>query len=79
MDLYIANLHRTVTPDEIEELLEPYGKVLDVKIIVGKKKKSKGYGFVSMEDQQAGEEAIKALENRLIRGLNLVIKEARKK
>ncbi|XP_009328367.1 PREDICTED: RNA-binding protein 4B-like, partial [Pygoscelis adeliae] len=49
--LFIGNLPREATEQEIRSLFEQYGKVLECDII-------KNYGFVHIEDKTAAEDAI---------------------
>ncbi|KAK2510339.1 hypothetical protein Q9233_017843, partial [Columba guinea] len=53
--LFIGNLPREATEQEIRSLFEQYGKVLECDII-------KNYGFVHIEDKTAAEDAIRNLQ-----------------
>lgn len=70
--LFIGNLNRTVTNEQIEELFSTYGEVKEVKIIEGK-----GFGFVEMAVQAGAEKAKQALDGSDFKGRTLVISEAR--
>jgi RNA recognition motif-containing protein len=61
-------------------MFSQYGKVESVKIILDKEtNKSRGFGFIEMQDDQAGQEAIKMLNNKDIQGRLLSVTVARPK
>lgn len=69
--IYVGNLEWKTTEKELIEFFEPQGKVSSAKIIKDyHTKKSKGYGFVDMENT---DEAIKELDGKELRGRALKI------
>ncbi|KAB0407501.1 hypothetical protein E2I00_007675 [Balaenoptera physalus] len=60
--LFIGNLPREATEQEIRSLFEQYGKVLECDII-------KNYGFVHIEDKTAAEDAIRNLHHYKLHGI----------
>lgn len=67
-----------MTEEELEATFAPYGAVKSAKIIMDREtNRSKGFGFVEMEDQSAAVEAIEQLNNKEISGRNLRVNEAR--
>lgn len=68
-----------MTDEEIKNVFAPYGNVLSVKIIVDKQTgRSKGYAFVEMENEEDGQNAIKALNETEISGRNVKVNLAHK-
>jgi len=79
MNIYIANLHFSVTEPELQQLFEQYGTVLSVNLIIDKKtKKSKGFAFIEMNNKEQALEAIKACNTKEIRGRIVKVSEAKK-
>lgn len=77
MRLYIGNLNYRVKENDLEQLLSNYGTVNSVKIITDRETgKSKGFGFVDMEDNEAAAQAIKELDGSDLMKRPLVVKEA---
>lgn len=80
MNIYIGNLSYSMTDEEIKEIFTPYGNVLSVKIIFDKQTgRSKGYAFVEMENEEAAQNAIKALNETEVKGRNIKVNSAHKK
>lgn len=61
--LYIGNLPYTTTEDDLRNMFSAYGNVLSVTIISDRDSgRSKGFGFVELEDDAKAQEAITALD-----------------
>lgn len=62
MVIFVANLPIRMRPAELSELFSAYGHVSNAYLIHDKEThRSKGYGFVEMEDAEAAQQAISAL------------------
>ncbi|XP_078389033.1 RNA-binding protein 4B-like isoform X1 [Cetorhinus maximus] len=70
--IFIGNLPRIATKEEIKELFEKYGKLTECDII-------KNYGFVHMEDKEAADEAIKNLHHHKLHGLPINVEASKSK
>ena len=78
MNLYLGNLHWHVTDQELADLLSQYGKVKIAKVVTDKiTKRSRGFGFAEMENDNEAQNAINALNGQPFKGRNLTINEAR--
>jgi RNA recognition motif-containing protein len=78
MKIYVGNLSYRTTEEEIEQLFADFGDVKSVQIIKDKMSgRSKGFGFVEMEDDAEAKEAIEALHETDFAERNLVVNEAR--
>ena len=67
-----------MTEDELNALFSEFGSVSSAKIITDKYSgRSKGFGFVEMDDDAAGESAIEALNDSDQNGRNLRVNQAR--
>lgn len=63
MNIYIANLSYDVNDTDLKELFEEFGTVTSAKVIMDKlTSKSRGFGFVEMEDNAQGQKAIEELD-----------------
>jgi RNA recognition motif-containing protein len=62
--LHVGNLSYETTEDELQKLFVEVGPVVSVTIITDRSSgRSKGFGFVEMETEQAAKEAIERLNN----------------
>lgn len=79
MNIYIANLHFSVSEEELKQLFTQYGAVGSVNLILDKKsKKSKGFAFVEMTNNEEAQEAITRINGKEIRGRNTKVSEAKR-
>ena len=77
MNLFIAKLNYDTTSDELREVFEEYGTVSSANVISDKfTSRSKGYGFVEMDDDAAAMTAIEALNDSDLDGHTIVVKKA---
>ena len=62
MNIYVGNLSYKLSENELEEVFQKYGTVNSAKIILDKYSgRSKGFGFVEMEDDASAKKAIEEL------------------
>lgn len=78
--LFVANLGFNVDDAELEKLFTDAGiKVVSARIVRrrwGKPRKSKGYGFVDVGDEDEQKKAIAALEGKEVGGRAIAVKIA---
>ncbi|WP_315815360.1 RNA-binding protein [Paraflavitalea speifideaquila] len=80
MNIYVANLAFTVRDEELKNLFTPLGQVSAAKVINDRETgRSKGFGFVEMEDDNAAREAISQLDQSSIDGRQIKVSEAKPK
>jgi RNA recognition motif-containing protein len=78
MNIYVGNLDFKVDEKDLKELFSEFGQVDSVKIITDKYSgRSKGFGFVTMDDNTEGKEAIDALNGKNVKDRQLTVNEAR--
>ena len=76
--LYVGGLPYATTEQELRGLFEKYGAVISANIITDKfSGRSKGFGFVEMEEDGPAETAISNLNGSDFGGRSLVVNEAR--
>ncbi len=78
MNIFIAGLSYKISDSDLTELFAEYGEVTSARVIMDKETgRSKGYGFVEMSDDEAGSQAIAALNEKEIDGRTVAVSEAR--
>ncbi len=78
--LYVGNISYSTTEDQLEDLFSQYGTVLNVNIVTDRyTNRSKGFGFVEMEDDAAAQAAVSAINSTELDGRELRVDEARER
>ncbi len=77
MNIYVGNLSWSMTDDDLMNLFSEHGTVSSAKILKDKMNgRSKGFGFVEMEDNEAAKAAIAALNETEVQGRKLIVNES---
>ena len=77
MNIYVGNLSWSMTDDDLSNLFSQYGSVTSAKILKEKNTgRSKGFGFVEMEDDEAAKTAIATLNESEVQGRKLIVNES---
>lgn len=78
MKLYVGNVSRDVTEEDLRQAFEAFGKVDEVSIIKDKfNNVPKGFAFVEMPVQAEAQKAIDGLKGTDLKGRSLDVNEAR--
>jgi RNA recognition motif-containing protein len=78
MNIYVGNISRTATEQDLKEAFEAFGAVSSAAIIKDKfSGESRGFGFVEMPNKDEADKAISALNGKDLKGRNLTVNEAR--
>ena len=65
MNIYVGNLSRNASEDELKEAFTAFGEVTSAKIIMDKfTGESRGFGFVEMSNDEEGKAAIEGLNGK---------------
>ena len=76
--LYVGNLSYGVTSDDLQALFEQYGRVRSAQVLSDRETgRSRGFGFVEMEEDAAADAAIEALDGQDHQGRRLTVNEAK--
>lgn len=76
--IYVGNLPWAYTADHLQELFSPYGAVVSAEVISDRVTgRSRGFGFVQLDSDQATETAIGALNGKDVNGRPLTVNEAK--
>ncbi len=77
MKLFVAGLPYDLFDEELVEIFEKFGPLVSAKVAIDKETgKSKGFGFVEMQNDQDGKDAIEHLNDISLGKKPLVVKEA---
>src|SRR5438876_7667001 len=77
-NIYVGNLAWAVTADDLLELFGQHGKVARAQVIIDRETgRSRGFGFVKMEDDAEAQKAIEALNGTMHENRPLTVNEAR--
>ena len=77
-NIYVGNLSWGATADDLLELFGQYGKVARAQVITDRETgRSRGFGFVEMENDEEAQKAIDALNNSQYQNRPLTVNEAR--
>ncbi len=78
MNIYVGNLSRDVTEEDLREAFEAFGQVASVALIKDKfTGESRGFGFVEMPAKAEADAAIADLNGKDLKGRSLNVNEAR--
>lgn len=78
MNIYVGNLSRDVTEDDLRRAFEAFGQVTSANVIKDKfSGESKGFGFVEMPTKSEADAAVQGMNGKDLKGRNLTVNEAR--
>lgn len=76
--LYVGNLTYDTTNETLEEMFAAFGTVTSAQVIMDRDTgRSKGFGFVEMDNNQEAQAAIDGLNEKQVGGRALTVNEAR--
>ena len=78
MNIYVGNMNFNLKNEDLFNLFSQFGTVSTAKIIMDRETgRSKGFGFVEMDDEEEGLKAIASLNESDVMGRKLIVNEAR--
>jgi cold-inducible RNA-binding protein len=78
MNIFVGNIPFQSEESDLQSIFEKYGEVGSVKIIQDNfTGRSKGFGFVTMENNEEAQKAIEAINGYDLQGKSLTVNEAR--
>lgn len=76
--LYVGNLAFSVTDDELMQAFTSFGNIASARVVMDRMTgRSKGFGFVEMEDDGQADEAINKMNGQTIGGRPVRVSEAK--
>lgn len=77
MNIYVGNLAREVTEEQLRQTFEAYGQVGSASIIKDKfSGESRGFGFIEMPSKDEAQAAIDGLNGKEVSGRTIKVSEA---
>lgn len=77
MNIFVAKLNYSTPSEKLRDTFEEFGEVTSAKVIMDRETgRSKGFGFVEMESEEAGNAAIANLNGAEVDGNRIVVKKA---
>lgn len=78
MNIFIAGLSYNINDQDLRDLFTEYGEPQSAKVIMDRATgRSKGYGFVELEDNEAAQKAIEELDGAEYDGRKISVSEAK--
>ena len=78
MNIYVGNLSYEVTEEDLNGAFSAFGQVDTVKVIKDEYSgRSKGFGFVEMQDNSSAQSAIDGLDGKELKGRAIKVNQAR--
>jgi RNA recognition motif-containing protein len=76
--LFIGNLSFKATENDLQELFSQAGTVVSARVITDREtQRSRGFGFVEMENKEEADRAIEMFNNYNLVGRDIAVNEAR--
>ena len=75
--LFLGNLPFTMTDDQLRQIFSAYGNLVSANVVIYKySQRSKGFGFVEFDTDEAAAAAMQALDGSEQDGRKIAVKEA---
>ncbi|MCX7696386.1 MAG: RNA-binding protein [Bacteroidales bacterium] len=80
MIIYVGNLNYRITSDDLREVFSTFGEVESATVITDRfTGRSKGFGFVTMGNDEEAKKAIQSLNGTILEGRKIIVNESRSK
>ena len=77
LKLYVGNLSYDTTDEDLRQAFAAHGELTSVQVIMDETGRSRGFGFVEMDDKAQAEKAIQSVGGTQLQGRTLTVNEAR--
>ena len=78
--LFVGSLPWAVNDDALKTAFEAHGAVVTAKVVTDRQTgRSRGFGFVEMENESEANNAIQALNGSQLKGRSIIVSEAKPK
>lgn len=76
--IYVGNLAFSVTDDELQQAFASFGTIISARVVMDKMSgRSKGFGFVEIEDDAGADTAVDKMNGQTIAGRAIRVSEAK--
>ncbi len=80
MNIYVSNLSFNTNDAELNELFSKFGTVSSAKVIMDRETgRSRGFGFVEMDSEDEGKDAMLGLNNKEVEGRAMSVSIAKER
>jgi RNA recognition motif-containing protein len=80
MNIFVSNLSFNIQDEDLRKIFSQYGEVASVKVIIDKvTNRSRGFGFVVMDNTAAAETAIRESNGMTLDNRTIKVNEARRR
>lgn len=80
MDIYVGNLAYSTSDETLKSAFEQFGEVTSARVVTDRMTgRSKGFGFVEMQDREQAQAAIDAMNGKELEGRALRVNESQPK
>lgn len=80
MNIYVGNLPYAAQDEDLRNTFKEFGEVVSAEVIIDRRtRRSRGYGFVEMANDDDGHDAIEALDGSDFQGRSLRVDESKPK
>jgi RNA recognition motif-containing protein len=80
MNIFVSNLSFNIQDEDLRKRFSQYGNVASAKVVIDRvTNRSRGFGFVTMEDTNEAETAIRELNGIMLDDRSIKVNEARPK
>ncbi|EFJ26847.1 hypothetical protein SELMODRAFT_172546 [Selaginella moellendorffii] len=74
---FIGGLSWSTTDRSLETAFRPYGSIIEAKVVFDREtNRSRGFGFVTFEDEESMENAIRKMHNQELEGRSITVSKA---
>ena len=78
MNVFVGNLSFNISDDDLRNAFTPFGEVVSARVVTDRETmRSRGFGFVEMQDDAAAKTAIGSLNGQELQGRPLTVNEAK--
>jgi RNA recognition motif-containing protein len=78
MNIYVGNLSREASEEDLRQAFEAFGQVSTINIIKDKfSGEARGFAFIEMPSKDEGQAAINGMNGKELKGRSLTVNEAR--
>lgn len=80
LKLYVGNIDRTASEEDLRELFQQHGNIASLSIIKDRyTNESRGFGFVEFADSEEAKNAMQAVNGHMLKGRSLKVNEAQER
>ncbi len=78
--IFVGGLSWSITSETLADAFSPYGEIVESKVIVDRETgRSRGFGFVTFEDSESAEKAIRETDGTQLEGRTIRVDRAKER